>query len=266
MTRRPVGTLSNALLLFALILAITSARSCEERRPSSGDSVSTPVTNPVADQLKPEAPVAPRREGIAAAILVDTSGSMGERVQEADGSRRQKIEIARRAALNLVQQFDGFAREHTDQVIYVGIYEFSGRERGPSARPVVKLGPPDPAVAERAISKMTFEGSTPIGDAMILAKRDIDATGLSKRHILVITDGENNRGYSPENVTQVISNLAEEDRASIYFVAFDVAAAKFNSVRDSGGLVLAASNESDLKTTLDYLLTGKILAEQPTAR
>ena len=53
---------------------------------------------------------------------------------------------------------------------------------------------------------------------------------------------------------------------SNYFVAFDVAAAKFNSVRDSGGLVLAASNESDLKSTLDYLLTGKILVEQPTAR
>src|SRR5512145_2951217 len=148
MTRRPVGTLSNALLLFALILAITSARSCEERRPSSGDSVSTPVTNPVADQLKQEAPVASRREGIAAAILVDTSGSMGERVREADGSRRQKMEIARRAALNLVKEFDSFARGHSDQVIYVGIYEFSGRERGPSARSVVTLGPPDPAVAE----------------------------------------------------------------------------------------------------------------------
>jgi hypothetical protein len=28
-------------------------------------------------------------------------------------------------------------------------------------------------------------------------------------------------------------------------------------------LVLGASNESELKGTLDYLLTGKILAEQP---
>ena len=73
-------------------------------------------------------------------------------------------------------------------------------------------------------------------------------------------------GYSPGDVTQTIASMAENDRASIYFVAFDVAASKFKSVRDSGGLVLAASNETDLKSTLDYLLTGKILAEQPNPR
>ena len=101
---------------------------------------------------------------------------------------------------------------------------------------------------------------------MIVAKRNLDATGLSKRHILVITDGENTTGYSPSDVTQVISSQSDMDRASIYFVAFDVAAAKFNSVREAGGLVLAASNETDLKGTLDYLLTGKILAEQPNSR
>jgi hypothetical protein len=49
-------------------------------------------------------------------------------------------------------------------------------------------------------------------------------------------------------------------------VAFDVAATKFNAVKDSGGLILAASDETDLKGTLDYLLTGKILAEQPAQK
>jgi hypothetical protein len=82
----------------------------------------------------------------------------------------------------------------------------------------------------------------------------------------VITDGENTRGYSPGDVTRVISSQNEADRASIYFVAFDVEASKFNSVRDSGGLVLPASDEIELKGTLDYLLTGKILAEQPVQR
>ena len=113
---------------------------------------------------------------------------------------------------------------------------------------------------------MVAGGDTPIGDAMIVAKRDVDATGLAKRHILVITDGENTKGYSPADVTQVISSQPEKDRASIYFIAFDVAASTFNSVRDSGGLVLAASNERDLKDTLGYLLTGKILVEQPVSR
>ena len=205
-------------------------------------------------------------EGIAAAILIDTSGSMRERVRDADGASQQKIAIAQRAAMNLVDQFDNYAREHSDKPLLLGIYEFSYRGMSSCCRTVVKLGPPDAGAARSAIMKMRADGDTPIGDAMIQAKRDVDRTGLSKRHILVITDGENTRGYSPEDVTRGISTQSDTDRASIYFVAFDVAASKFNSVRDAGGLVLAASNETDLKGTLDYLLTGKILAEQPDPR
>jgi hypothetical protein len=262
--RRSVGGFSNAVLIFALLVAIQSARGCEERRPATQE-VSTPVTNPVREMLRPPAGVE-AREGVAAAILIDTSGSMKESVQDADGTRKSKIEIARRSAMNLVNQFDAFAREHGSQTIHLGIYEFSQRDRGPSSRKVVNLGPPDPAAAGPAIAKMTAEGDTPIGDAMIAAKRDLDASGLSKKHILVITDGENNNGYSPQDVTQVILSQPPENQASIYFVAFDVAETKFDAVRDSGGLVLAASNEADLKSTLDYLLTGKILVEQPIAR
>jgi hypothetical protein len=110
---------------------------------------------------------------------------------------------------------------------------------------------------------MVPDGDTPIGNAMIVAKRAVDSTALAKRHILVVTDGENTVGYSPADVTRVITNESEKDRASIYFVAFDVASSKFNPVRDAGGLVLAASNETDLQGTLNYLLSGKILAEQP---
>src|SRR5437867_7630577 len=98
---------------------------------------------------------------------------------------------------------------------------------------------------------------------MIAAKLDLDATGLSRRHLLVVTDGENTHGYSPSDVAAVISAQAEGERTSIYFVAFDIGAEKFNTVKDAGGMVLAASNAVELNQTLDYLLTGKILAEQP---
>jgi Mg-chelatase subunit ChlD len=261
---------SNALLFFVLMvgLAVGAFKGCDDdrtaRRPAS-DRVSTPVRNPIEDVLRPAA-AAPSREGTVAAILVDTSGSMGEKVRDADGAMQPKIEIAQRAALNLVNQFDAYAREHSDQPIHLGIYEFSNRGAGQSCRVVVKLGPPDAAAARSAIMTMRADGDTPIGDAMIKAKLDLDATGFSRRHILVVTDGENTRGYSPDEVTRVISSQSEKDRASIYFVAFDVAAAKFNRVRDAGALVMAAANEADLKGTLDYLLTGKILVEQPNRR
>ncbi len=255
------------LFLLFLVMVVGIARTCDSRRstPPPSSRVSTPVQNPIEAVLRPVGD-AQYREGIAAAILIDTSGSMKDRVRDADGSMQRKIDIAQRAAVNLVDQFDKYAREHSDKPILLAIYEFSDRGASLPWRTVVKFGPPDAGSARSAIMNMHAEGDTPIGDAMIKAKSDVDHTGLSKRHILVITDGENTRGYSPEDVTRVISQQSEKDRASIYFVAFDVAASKFNSVRDSGGLVLGASNETDLKQTLDYLLTGKILAEQPEHR
>jgi Mg-chelatase subunit ChlD len=258
----------NGILIAAIFIALALSRSCDNRRSNSlppPSRVSTPVRNPIEDVLRPVSGVE-YKEGIAAAILIDTSGSMGESVRDANGEKQSKISVAQRAALKLVDQFNNYAQEHSDKPILLGIYEFSDRGTQSACRTVVKLGPPSAAAARSAIMNMHAEGDTPIGDAMIKAKRDVDATGLSKRHILVITDGENTRGYSPDDVTRFISKQSEQDRASIYFVAFDVAASKFNSVRDAGALVLAASNETDLKQTLDYLLTGKILAEQPEHR
>jgi VWA domain-containing protein len=252
----------NGLLVLLLVFGIIYASRQNNRTTSPPPRrVSTPVQNPIEDVLRPT--TTQYKDGIAAAILIDTSGSMNLKVQDADGSKRPKIDIARRAALELVDEFDKYARDHSGQQILLGIYEFSDRGRGPVCRPVVDLSAPDPKAARDAIEKMKADGDTPIGDAMIVAKKALDRGGLAKRHILVITDGENTQGYSPADVTRVISAQSENDRASIYFVAFDVAAAKFNSVRDSGGLVLSASNETDLQGTLNYLLTGKILAEQP---
>jgi len=256
---------TGALLVILLAVFIAARVFDRPKSQQSSNRVSTPVQNPIQDVLRPTQ--TQYKPGVAAAILIDTSGSMNERVRDSDGAQRSKIDIAQRAALDIVNQFDAYAREHSGQEIQLGIYEFSDRGGAePVCRPVVKLGMPNPETSRTAISKMKARGDTPIGDAMIVAKRALDAAGLSKRHMLVITDGENTKGYSPADVTQVISNQSDTDRASIYFVAFDVAAAKFNSVKDSGGLVLAASNETELKGTLDYLLSGKILAEQPEHR
>jgi len=223
-----------------------------------------PEINPLEVTLRTHSAVA-RQDGIAAAILMDTSGSMSGSVTDLDGRQRPKIEIARRAAVDCVRQFEEFSRKNADKKVLVGIYEFSARDRGPSCRQVVRLGQPDSITAAPAINAMVPSGGTPIGDAMIQAKLDLDLTGISRRHILVITDGQNNRGYSPGDVANALSRIPEEERASLYFIAFDTGADQFNAVKEAGGLVLAASSGGDLKQTLDFVLTGKILAEQPVA-
>lgn len=249
--------------IFVVGLAFLLSMSCgrSERPRASGPGV---VRNPIEDMLRISHPVA-RQEGIAAAILVDTSGSMADSVPDASGGPRPKIAIAKDAVLRLVRQFEEYARQHADRHILLGIYEFSAREHQPFCRQVVPLASPDVATTEKAVQKMRPQGGTPIGNAMIVAKQDLDMSGFSRRHILVVTDGENTRGYAPGDVAAVINRQKEEERAGIYFVAFDVAAQNFNTVRDAGGLVLAASNERDLRETLDYVLTGKILAEQPVS-
>lgn len=215
----------------------------------------------IDEQLAPSGAV-PAREGLAAAIVIDVSGSMNEEVTGEAGRNEPKIAIARRAAQDLVEQFAKYAEERKDEPVLLGLYEFSERSNAADCRPIVPMGPPDRTRASNALGAVRADGGTPIGNAMITAKRELDATGLTRRHLLVVTDGENTGGVAPDLVTAAIGRRPESERPSIYFVAFDVEAAKFGGVRDAGGLVLAAANARELNETLDALLRGKILVEK----
>jgi hypothetical protein len=246
---------------FALVLMSVG---CSSSPPPNTPMFNKPASPDVIQKLITPEAVAAREDGIAAAILLDTSGSMQDPVQSSDRKPKAKIQVAQDALFNVLQQFTNFAKRHPDKKILVGIYDFSGRKGQPSCRQVVKLGPPDPAAAQDFIRSMMPSGNTPIGDALIAAKRDLQATGFLHQHIMVITDGENNLGYLPEDVTRIIGEEKKpEDRAGVYFVAFDIGAEIFNPVRDAGAMVMSATSEQQLTDTLDYILTGKILVEQP---
>ena len=74
---------------------------------------------------------------------------------------------------------------------------------------------------------MKTGGGTPIGDAMAIARLALDRSGLKRRHLLVVTDGENTDGADPALVASILEKQPEEAKASLYFVAFDVDAAAF---------------------------------------
>ena len=215
----------------------------------------------IDEQLAPSA-VTPPREGLAAAIVIDVSGSMDDEVTGADGREERKIDVARRAARDLVEQFARYADDHPDEPVLLGLYEFSERDGRPDCRPVIGMGRPDRARAAAAIAGMMAQGGTPIGNAMITAKRELDATGLTRRHLLIVTDGENTDGFEPDRVAAAINRRPEAERPSIYFVAFDIEANRFRDVREAGSLVLGAANAKELNATLDSLLRGQILLEK----
>jgi len=247
------------LALVVVTMAVGGAHGCSA--PPSKTEVpprSARELDRLVESLAPASPVE-QRNGIAAVILIDVSTSMGETPHR---SREPKIVSARRAAVDLVRQFERYAGSHPDEPVLLGLYEFSERRGERSAREVIPMGPPRADRAQPAILAMRANGGTPIGEAMIAGKRALDATGLSRRHLLVITDGENRDGVSPERVAAAIGKRPEAERPSLYFVAFDIDAGLFERVKESGALILEAEDSRALNLTLDALLSGEILVER----
>lgn len=253
--RRPSrGSLAQAVALLVLL----GGASCAIDQESRPRQDLAPLIDSELSMSAGAADVGPR-EGIAAVLLVDVSGSMDDEIGRGD---ERKIVIARRAALDLVRQFEAYAEAHPDEPVLIGLYEFSGSAAA-STREVIPLAAPDPGAAKSALARMRPDGGTPIGAAMIAATRTLDQSNLSRRHLLVITDGENTDGYAPDDVMAGLGRRPEAARPSVYFVAFDIAATRFDGVRNAGGLVLEAADAKELNQTLDFLLNGKILVEAP---
>jgi Mg-chelatase subunit ChlD len=242
-----------------VLLAIFAAKACDTE--VKRDDASSRPDRRIDGQLTPASQVQ-SKEGIAAAIVIDVSGSMKEEVAGENRREERKIEIARRAARGLVEQFARYAEDHPKDPVLLGIYEFSERDGQADCRPVIPMAPPDRTRADRALASLRADGGTPIGNAMIFAKRELDATGLTRKHLLVVTDGENTDGFAPDDVAAALNRRPDVERPSLYFVAFDIEASRFNRVKDAGALVLGAGNAKELNSRLDALLRGNILLEK----
>jgi hypothetical protein len=78
--------------------------------------------------------------------------------------------------------------------------------------------------------------------------------------LLVVTDGDNTSGRSPELVARDIFQKSEQGVA-IYFVAFDTNADRFAFLKQVHGDVIGAGNGVELRKALDGIYQGRILAE-----
>src|SRR5215218_6971180 len=96
-----------------------------------------------AGRCRSQGPPAAARDGLAAAIAIDVSGSMDDRVTGEDGRRSRKIDVARRAARDLVEQFASYAEQHPGEPVLLGVYEFSRRSGVDDCRPILPMGAPD---------------------------------------------------------------------------------------------------------------------------
>ena len=207
---------------------------------------------------------AAEEDGVALAIIYDTSGSMHDAVRDSNGKSAPKYVIANRALVAVAKQIQAFASSTAGPAprkVQVGLFVFSGD----SAREAVKFGPFDEALLEQfARDFSTPSGNTPLGNSLTVATRKVLISPLSHKHVLIITDGMNTAGPTPAEVMPTLKRQAEQKQTTfaVHFVAFDVDAKVFDGVKKLGATVVGASDEKQLDTQLAYILQRKILLEE----
>jgi len=193
--------------------------------------------------------------GAALAILVDTSGSMRE---TAPGDSRPKYVVAQEALEAMLDATDAFVARRPDFPIKIGVYSFSSSVR--TLRPIDTY---DRAAVRQALASLPRPGGgTAIGEALHEARPDLYRAGVFRKYLLVVTDGENTSGRDPEKVSREIYSKSE-GAVQVYFVAFDTSPEKFAFLKEVGGDVIGAGTAPELRTALDGIYQGKILAEAP---
>src|SRR6266540_2779040 len=178
-------------------------------------------------------------EGLALAIVYDTSGSMREQVRDRNGKLSPKYVIANRALEAIAARLQTFSTNGGPRKIHAGLFVF---ERN-GAKQAVPFGPFDaPAFQSWARKFSAPEGGTPLGNALRAASETVLKSDLTRKHVLIITDGINNVGPDPAAVLPRLRQLAEQKQTglSVHFVAFDVNAKVFDGVKKLGRTVVGA--------------------------
>jgi Mg-chelatase subunit ChlD len=237
---------SAGLSIAALALSLTACDGSRRSRSPQHDEASTaPYQSEVTEGF-----------GAAVAILIDTSESMEE---DAPGDSRSKAVVAREALESMFDATESLIAQRPDFAVKVGIYSFSSR-----ARTVLPMQSFDRAAIREALGRLPRpDGNTAIGEAMLTARPDLYRSGVFRKYLLVVTDGENTSGREPDQVALEIYRKSEQ-AVAIYFVAFDTSADRFAFLKQVRGDVIGAGNGAELRKALDGIYQGRILAEAST--
>jgi hypothetical protein len=206
-------------------------------------------------------------EGVAIAIVYDTSGSMKEPVKNTAGQAAPKYVIANRALLAIASRIQTYATNGPagePRKIKAGLYVFQNN----APRVALPFGTFDPAALTTWVNGFSApDGGTPLGTTLNTAANAVFGSGLTHQHVLVITDGMNTIGPNPDTILAKLQREADKKQIllGVHFVAFDVDDKVFAGVKKLGATVMSAADETQLNSQLEFILENKILleAEEP---
>jgi len=242
-----MAVLVSVVLLTAVSCRVTTRRDRSDERRGGGD-----VESAASYQSEVEEGL-----GAAVAILIDTSGSMRD---DAEGDSRSKYVVAQEALEQTLDATEAFIARRPDFPIKIGIYSFSSH-----VRQLLPIQSYDRAAIRAALARVPRPGGgTAIGEALREARPDLYRSGVFRKYLLVVTDGENTTGRAPDVIAREIFRKSE-GAVQVYFVAFDTSPEKFAFLKEAGGDVIGAGSGAELHRALDGIYQGKILAEAPDA-
>lgn len=193
---------------------------------------------------------------IAIQIVFDNSGSMADSIPNSSAS---KFESGKQALIKIADQIDNFINRNPGVEVYVGVLTFGkGRDSDNRSYVVKPLHPYNRKTFDLAVESIPSPGgNTPLGETIDTAYSRFMNGSDVKRHIFVITDGQQNGKIRMEDV------IAKNNGYSgIYFVAFDVNAKVFDASKEQGAFITQADDTAQLFTQVFEIFNSKILLEK----
>ena len=203
-------------------------------------------------------------DGVALEVVYDTSGSMSETAPDGAGGRKPKYVMAIRALGAIVDRLQAYvtnAPANAPRKLQFGLLTFGDS----TSKQAIPFGDfKIETIRAQLKSLPTPDGGTPLGEAVKTAWHTVLASNLTKKHIIVVTDGENTVGPDPATVLPALREQAVRQGAavSVHFVAFDVDAKVFGPLKKQDVTVAGAANAKELDVRLQDILERKILLEE----
>lgn len=160
--------------------------------------VNTPLKRLLPVTLEPHRPRPGAREPLALFLVIDRSNSMGYNSRVGTLRDGEKLRYAKEAALTVVRQLK--------EQDLVGVIAFDSQPHEISALEPLRE---NRRALEDLIPRLVENGGTDFYDALVSAREQLLASRVSRRHIILLTDGDTNRA-APAEYRALTKDLAAD--------------------------------------------------------